>query len=106
MTILPLIMLLLRNLSRFGEGRDEALTLFDLGSSASLAAGPCLVDTFLLEPGPEAVVPSDVGELDSVEACSLLRTGEACFEVAVSDLFVGQSSGEDSISSITGGPVW
>jgi len=82
-------MLILRNLSRLGEGRDEALTLLDLGSSAGLAVGPCLVETFLLEPGLEVSVLSDIGGLDSVEACLLPGTGKACFEVAVSDLFCG-----------------
>ena len=96
----------MRNLSRFDEGRDEALVCLDLGSSAGFAAGPCLEGDFLLEPGLEAGVCFDDGGLVSVEACSLLGTCEACFEVAVSDLFVGEPSGENSISSITGGPVW
>jgi len=48
-------------------------------------------------------VLSDVRGLDSVEACLLPRTGEACLRAAVSDPFMGEPSGEDSISSITGG---
>jgi len=91
-----------------GEGNEEVLTLFDLGSSAGFAAGPCLEaylnGAFLLEPGLEQGVLSDVGGLVSVEACSLPTTGEACLGAAVSDPFVGEPSGEDTISSITGGP--
>jgi len=63
-----------------------------------------LEGAFLLEPGLEAGVCFDVGGLVLAEACSLPRTGEACFEVTVSDLLVGEPSDEDSISSITGGP--
>jgi len=63
LTILPLTTLLLRNLSRFGEGRDEALTRLDLGSSADFTAGPYLEGTFLLEPGLEGGVRCDVGGL-------------------------------------------
>ena len=59
---------------------------------------------FLLELGLEAGILSDVGGLVSVEACSLPGTGKACFGVAVFNLFVGEPSGEDSISSITEGP--
>ena len=40
----------------------------------------------------------DEGASVSVEACSLPGTGGAYFEVAVSDLFVGEPSDEDSIS--------
>jgi len=93
-----------------GEGSVEALALFYLGSSASFATGPCLEacldGTFLLEPGLEEGVCKDFGGcggLDSVEACSLSTTGEACLGVAVSNPFVGEPSGEDIISSITGG---
>ena len=59
---------------------------------------------FLLEPGLEVGVLSGIGGLVSVEACSLPGTDETCFKVTVFDLFVGESSGEDSISSITEGP--
>ena len=38
-----------------------------------------------------------------LEACSLSITGEASLGVAVSYPFVGEPSGEDTISSITGG---
>ena len=54
--------------------------------------------------GLEAGVCFDEGGLVSVEACSLPGTGEAYVGVAVSGLFMGEPSGEDSISSITGGP--
>jgi len=54
--------------------------------------------------GLEAGVCFDEGGLVSVEACSLSGTGKACFEIAVSDLFMGEPSGKDSISLITGGP--
>jgi len=74
------------------------LTLFDLGSSASFPAEPYLDGSFLLEPGLEEGVLSDVGGLDSVEACSLPRTGEVCLGAAVANPFVGEPSGEDSIS--------
>ena len=104
MTILTLTTLLLRNLARFSEGSDEALTLLDLGSSAGFAGGPGLDGAFLLEPGLEAGVLNDVGGLVSVEACSLPTTGKACLGATVSDPFVGEPSGEDSIFSITGGP--
>ena len=84
------------------------MTLLDLGSSAGFAVGPyleaCLDGAFLLEPGLEEGVLSDVGGLDSVEACSLPTTGKACLGAAVSDPFVGEPFGEDSIFSITGGP--
>jgi len=93
-----------------GEGSEEVLTFFYLGSSASFAVGPCLEagldGAVLLEPGVEEVVLSDFegcGGLDSVEACSLPTTGEACLGVAVSDPFVGEPSGEDTIFSITRG---
>ena len=104
MTILPFTTLLLRNLARFGEGSDETLSLLDLGSSAGFVTGPCLDGAFLLEPGLETGVLSDVGGLVSVEACLLPGTGEACFEVLFLTFFVGEPSGEDSISSITKGP--
>jgi len=42
--------------------------------------------------------------LVSVEVCSLPGTGVACVGVAVSDLFMGEPFGEESISSITEGP--
>jgi len=90
-------------LARLGEGSEEVLTLLDLGSSAGFAVGPCLDGAFLLEPGLEEGVLSDVGGLDSVENYSLPRTGKACLGVAVPDPFVGEPSGEDSIFSITGG---
>ena len=80
------------------------MTRLDLGSSAGFAAGLRLEATFLLETGLQAGVCFNEGGMVSVEACSLPGTGEACFEVAVSDLFVGEPSGEDPISSITGGP--
>jgi len=90
-----------------GEGSEEVLTLFYLGSSAGFAAGPCLKacldGAFLLEPGLEEGVLSDFEGQDSVEACSLPTTDEACLGVAVSDPFVGEPSSEDTISSITGG---
>ena len=60
--------------------------------------------TFLLGIGREAGVCFDEGGLVSVEACSLPRTGKACVGVVVSGLFMGEPSGEDSISSTTGGP--
>ena len=80
------------------------MTLLVLGSFAGLPAGPCLVETFLLEPGLEADVLSDVGGLVSVEACLLPGTSEACFEIVVSELCVSEPSSDDSISLITGGP--
>ena len=61
---------------------------------------------FLLEPGLEEGVLRDFGGcggLDSVEACSLPTVGEACLGIAVSEPFVGEPSGENTISSITGG---
>ena len=64
---------------------------------------------FLLEPGLEEGVFRDFGgcgRLDSVEACSTSTTGEACLGVVVSDPFMGEPSGEDTISSITIAPVW
>jgi len=96
--------LLLRNLPRLGEGSEEVLTLLNLGSFASFAAGPYLDGAFLLEPGLEEGVLRDVGGLDSVEACLLPKPGEACLGAPVSDPFVGEPSGKDSIFSITGGP--
>jgi len=97
-------------LARFGEGSVEVLALFDLGSSTGFVVGPylevCLNGAFLLEPDLEEGVFRDFGGcggLDSVEACSLSTTGEACLGVAVSDPFVGEPSGEDTISSIIGG---
>jgi len=93
-----------------GEGSIEVLALFDLGSSAGFAVGPCLEayldGAFLLEPGLEEGVPRDFGGcggLDLVKACSLPTIGEACLGVAVSDPFVGEPSGEDTIFSITDG---
>ena len=93
-----------------GEGSEEVLTFFYLGSSASFAVGPCLEagldGAVLLEPGVEEVVLSDFegcGGRDSVGAYSLSTTGEAYLGVAVSKPFVGEPSGEDTISSITGG---
>jgi len=80
------------------------LARLDLGSSACLAAGPCLEVAFLLETGREAGVCLDEGGLVSVEACSLSRTGEAYIGVVVSSLLMGEPSGVDSISSTTGGP--
>ena len=87
-----------------GEGSEEVLTLLDLGSSAGFAAGLHLDGAFLLEPGLEDGVLSDVGGLDSVEAYLLPTTGEAYLEVAVSDPFVGEPFGEDLISSIIRSP--
>jgi len=72
------------------RGRDEVLILLDLGSSAGSVGRPCLDEAFLLGLGLKAGVLSDVGGLVSVEACSLLGIGEACFEVVVSDLFLGE----------------
>jgi len=72
-----------------GEGSAEVLALFDLGSSASFAARPCLERAFLLEPGLEEGVFRDFGGfggLDSVEVCPLSTTGEAYLGVAVLDL--------------------
>jgi len=63
-----------------------------------------LEEAFLLGTGREAGVWFDEGGLVSIEACSLLGTGEACVGVAVSELFNGEPSGGDLISSITGGP--
>ena len=89
-----------------GAGSVEVLALFDLGSSAGFAVGPCLDGAFLLEPGLEEGVLRDFGGcggLDSVEACSLPTTGEACLGAAISDPLVGEPFGEETISSITGG---
>ena len=97
-------MLLLRNFSRFGKGRAEVLTCLDLGSLAGFAACSCLVEAFRLGTSLEAGVCFEEGGLVLVEAYSLLGTSEACLEVAVSDNFMGEPSGEDSISSITEGP--
>jgi len=94
----------LRNLARLGEESEEGLTLLDLGSAAGLVAGLGLDGACLLEPGLEEGVLSYVRGLDLVEACSLPRTSKAFLGAAVSDPFVGEPSGEDSISSITGGP--
>jgi len=63
-----------------------------------------LEEAFLLGAGLEAGVFFDDGGLVSVEAYLLAVTSETYFEVAVSDLFMGEPSGENSISSITGGP--
>jgi len=59
---------------------------------------------FPLGTGREASVCFDKGGLVLVEACSLPGTGEACIGVIVSDLFMGEPFGEDSISLTTGGP--
>jgi len=80
------------------------LALLDLGSSVDFAAGPCLDRPFLLEPGLEDGVLSDVRGLVSVKACSLPGTGEPGLEAVVLDPFAREPSGEDSISSITKGP--
>ena len=61
-------------------------------------------EAFLLEPGLEEGVLGDVRGLDSMEDCSLPTTSEAFLGVAVSDSFVGEPSGKDTIFSITGGP--
>ena len=83
----------MRNLARCGEGSEEGLTLWDLGSSTGFAVGPYLDAAFLLEPGLEEGVLSDVRGLDSVEAYSMPGTDEACLEVAVSDPLVGEPYG-------------
>ena len=61
-------------------------------------------EAFLLGTGREVGVYFEEGGLVSVEACLLPGTDKACFEDAVSDLFVGEPSGKDSISSVTRGP--
>ena len=64
-----------------------------------------LEGAFLLEPGPEEGVFRDFGVcggLESIEACSTSTSDEACLGVAVSDLFVGEPFGEDTIFLITG----
>jgi len=93
-----------------GEGSVKVLVHFDLGSSAGFAARTyleaCLDGEFVLEPGLEEGVFRDFGGgggRDSVEACSLLTIGEACLGAAVLDPLLGEPSGEDTISSITGG---
>jgi len=77
-------------LDRLGEGSEDVLALFDLGSFAGFTAGPCLEEcldgAFLLELALEEGVLSDFegcGGLDSVEAYSLPTTGEACVGVDV-----------------------
>ena len=80
------------------------MTRLDVGSSADFAAGPCLEEAFFLGTDREAGVCFDEGGLVSVEADSLPGTGEACVGVAVSGFFMGEPSGDDSISSITEGP--
>jgi len=97
-------------LARLGEGSVEVLALLGLGSSAAFSVEPyleaCLERVFLLEPGLEEGVFRDFGGcggLDSVEAYSLSTTSKACLGAVISDPFVGELSGEDTISSITGG---
>jgi len=66
----------------------------------------CLDGVFLLEPGLEEGVLRDFGGcggLDSVKAYSLPTTSEAYLGVAVSEPFMGEPSGEDTIFSIIGG---
>jgi len=76
LTILPFTTPLLRNIANCGEGETEVLTRLDGGSAACFAASPCLEETFLLGIGGETGDCFD-GGLVSVEACSILRTGEA-----------------------------
>jgi len=102
---LPLTTPLLRNFSNLGEGATEVLALFDEGSLAGLGAGPCLEVVFLFRTGREVGVCLDRG-LVSVDAYSLVRTGETCDFMGVSGFFVGEPSDEDTISSITGGPCF
>jgi len=67
LTVLPLTTPLLRNFSNFGEGVTEVLTLFDVGSSADLDAGPCLDVAFHLRTSRVVGVCLDKG-LASVDA--------------------------------------
>jgi len=83
----------------------EVLAPFDEGSLVSLVAGPCLELAFLLRTGREVGICLERG-LVLVEACVLSRTGEACGEAGVSGFLMGEPFGEDSISSITGGPCF
>ena len=74
---MPLITLLLRNIAKFSEGSTKVLTHLDLGSSAGLAAGPCLEVAFLLGTGRETGLYLNEDGLVSVETCSLPETGGA-----------------------------
>ena len=81
------------------------MALLDEGSSAGLDGGLDLEVAFLFRTGREVGVCLDRG-LVSVGACSLLRTGKKCGSGGVSGSLMGEPSGEDSISSITGGPYF
>jgi len=93
----------LRNFSNLGEGATEDFAFLEEGSSADLDVGSCLEVALHLRRGLEVGVYLERGMV-SVDACSLLRTGETCGYVGVSGFFVGESSDEDTVSSITGGP--